>query len=187
MLYWEAAGAVSISKSVSLKSIQQTEDLRKINSIGVNPSLSIEDKYNGKRGFELILENKISFLSMHILGVGKILFGPNRYEVIELFGDSGRFNLGEIQKQLLVFISLLVTSIISLLGLFGSIKYINRNSTFKLASVTLFILLLISGGPQSYGRFRTPISPILVMYAVIIFYDAYKYLLNNRLKVFSKA
>lgn len=186
LLFWEGAGAKSISESVNLKSVQQSEELRKINSIGNYPSLAIEDRYNGKRGLELIFENKISFLLMHILGAGKILFGPNRYEIIQLFEDSGRFNLGDIQKQFIVLISFLVTSIISLLGLFGSIKYINRNASFKLATITLFSLLLISGGPQAYGRFRAPISPILIMYALVLSFDAYRYWRQNKPRVFAK-
>ena len=176
LLYWEGAGAKAITKSVDLRSIQQIERQKKIIAIGNNPSLESENKYNGDTGLELILNNKISFLMMHGIGAGRILFGPNKYELVQIFGDSGRINLQNSKKQLIIFTSFLITVVISLLGMFGSIKFFNKNATFKLASITLLSLLIISGGPQAYGRFRAPVSPILVFFAVLVSIDIYKYL-----------
>ena len=175
LLYWEGAGAKAITKSVDLRSIQQIERQRKIIAIGDGPSLKVENKYNGDRGLELILDNKISFLMMHGIGAGRILFGPNKYEVVQIFGDSGRINLQTSKKHLLIYTSFLVTIVISLLGLFGSVKFFNKNATLKLASLTLLSLLIISGGPQAYGRFRAPVSPILVFFAVLVSFDIYRY------------
>jgi hypothetical protein len=168
LLYWEGAGAKSISVQTGLDVIQNAERKRSAKIIGENPTLQLRDSYNQKRAIELITENKFSFIKMHSIGVAKILFGPNRYEIIAIFSDTGRITLPKWLMQALVGISLSITILISTLGMIGAFIYLKRGASFKLISITIFSFLVISSGPQAYGRFRVPIAALLIIFAALV-------------------
>jgi hypothetical protein len=168
LLYWEGAGAKSISMQTGLDLIQIAERKRSVETIGENPTLQLRDSYNQKRAIELITENKFSFIKMHVIGTAKILFGPNRYEIIAIFSDTGRIALPKWFVQVLVGISLSITILISGLGMIGAFIYFKRGANFKLISITILSFLLISSGPQAYGRFRVPIAALLIIFAALV-------------------
>ena len=168
LLYWEGAGAKSTSTQVGLDLVQNTERARSVEIIGENPTHQLRDSYNQKRAIELIAENKLSFIEMHIIGVAKILFGPNRYEITAIFSDTGRIAVPKWFMQVLVGISLSITILISVLGMIGALIYLNRGPSFKLISITIMSFLIISSGPQAYGRFRVPIAALLIIFAALV-------------------
>jgi len=168
LLYWEGAGAKSISTQTGLDLIQNAERERSAEIIGENPTHQLRDSYNQKRAIELITENKLSFIKMHIIGMAKILFGPNRYEIIAIFSDTGRIALPKWLMQVLVGISLSITILISVLGMTGVLIYLNKGASFKLISITILSFLVISSGPQAYGRFRVPIAALLIIFAALV-------------------
>ncbi len=168
LLYWEGAGAKSISSKTDLDLIQNAERKRSAEIIGENPTLQLRDSYNQKRAIELITENKFSFIKMHIIGVAKILFGPNRYEIIAIFSDTGRIVLPKWLMQVLVGISFFITILVSVLGMIGTLRYLKNGASFKLISITILSFLVISSGPQAYGRFRVPIAALLIIFAALV-------------------
>ena len=82
---YEGVGAKSLTLGASLMTTQNDEKRLRTYKLGENPTPHELDGYNLNRGFELIFENRASFVKLHIIGVGKILFGPNKYEINELF------------------------------------------------------------------------------------------------------
>ena len=167
LLYWEAAGAKAISLKSPLREIQDQERERLGSIMGNEKNYEFQDSYNRSRALEIIQENKISFVKMHFIGIAKILYGPNRFELIDILSDRGRITLNNNLKNIVVGTSLFLTILISTLGLFGSIRFFSYWPVFKFMTLLLIVMLGLSGGPQAYGRFRVPISVILVIYASI--------------------
>ena len=179
LLFYEGAGAKAISSSQSLEHIQSQEEYLRSIVIGTNATLGESNSYNFRRGIDLISENKYSFFKMHVIGVFKLLYGPNRAELFQIFTDSGR---NEISKSLWVIICIFyygLTFIISTLGIIGSLKYFNINDTFKIMSLTIFVFIALTSSSLAYGRFRTPISAFLIFYAVLLIFNFDKKKLNH--------
>ncbi len=167
LLYWEAAGAKAISLKSPLKDIQDQERERLSSIMGTEKNYEFQDSYNRSRALEIIEENKISFVKMHFIGIAKILYGPNRFELIDILSDRERITLNNNIKNIVVGTSLFTTILISTLGFIGSIRFFSYGPVFKFMTLLLIVMLGLSGGPQAYGRFRVPISVILVIYASI--------------------
>lgn len=179
LFQYEGVPSKALSSSKSLQEIQiEEENLRKL-ILGNNPSFADSNYYNKSRGLELILSNKDSFLKLHIVGLFKVLYGPNKSEIIQIFSDEDRFSLTRIQRNLIINLSLLLTFIISTFGIIGAIIYFHKHEIFKLMSLTIFSFLILSSGGSAYGRFRTPISSLLVIYASMLIVR-----LNQKRKVF---
>lgn len=171
LLYYEGAGAKAISSSRTLEFIQDQEALLRKSTLGTNATLQEIDSYNFKRGIKLIFENKLSFIEMHVMGVLKLLYGPNKAELLQLSTDSGRIKISKLLWAIIFSFYLCLTFIISTLGMIGSVKYFLVNETFKLMSTTIFVFILFTSGSLAYGRFRTPISAFLIFYAVLLIVD----------------
>ena len=166
-LFYEGAGARAFTESISLASIQSEEQKLRIDKIGEFADFHTTDSYNFKRGLELILDNKVSFLKIHLLGVNKVLFGPNRSEISQLLSDSGRIKVSSVTESLILFLSILITGFIAIFGLLGMLIYFTKSVEFKFILIMFTVFLLGSSGPQAYGRFRVPVSGILVIFAVL--------------------
>lgn len=165
---YEGVPAKAISRSVSKQEIQKEESELKHIALGENPTLKESNNYHRTRGLELILENKYSFLKLHIVGVFKVLYGPNKLELEQIFSDEGRLNLTKIQSTIILYSSIVMTFIISSLGIFGAFLYFRKNYIYRLMSLTILSFLILSSGGSAYGRFRTPISALLVIFASLV-------------------
>jgi hypothetical protein len=154
-----------------LEFIQDQEALLRESTLGTNATLKEIDSYNFKRGFELIFENKLSFIEMHVTGVIKLLYGPNKAELLQLSTDSGRVKIPKLLWAVVFSFYLCFTFIISTLGIIGSLKYFLVHESFKLMSITIFVFILFTSGSLSYGRFRTPISAFLIFFAALLIVD----------------
>lgn len=166
LLMYEGVGAKSLNLGASLMTTQNDEKRLRTYKLGENPTPHELDNYNLNRGLELILENKASFVKLHVIGVGKILFGPNKYEINELFKAMHPIFSSTYMKPLLNFSILLITFLISFFGFIGACYFLKFEET-KFLSVTLFVYLIFAGGASAYGRFRVPIAPILIIFAAL--------------------
>jgi hypothetical protein len=50
----------------------------------------------------------------------------------------------------------------------GTLRYLKNGASFKLISITILSFLVISSGPQAYGRFRVPIAALLIIFAALV-------------------
>lgn len=184
LLMYEGVGAKAISESSALGITQNSEFNLRSYTLGENPSADATDKYNFSRGLELILENKTSFIRLHLVGIAKILFGPNRFELKELFSAiSPSFESGFLDNLVVIF-SLLITLFISFLGFISAIYFFKHKDT-RFLSVFLFVYLIFTSGANAYGRFRVPIAPILIIFTSLLINEVYKKRYGNHSKLLS--
>lgn len=178
---YEGVPAKAISRSVSKQEIQKEESKLRDIALGKNPTFKESNDYNRTRGLELISENKYAFLKLHVVGAFKVLYGPNKSELEQMFSDEGRLNLTKIQSTMILYSSMLITFIISSFGIFGAFLYFQKNYIFKLMSLTILSFLILSSGGSAYGRFRTPISALLVIFASLVILRLYDSIRNTYL------
>jgi len=173
LLMYEGAGAKAISVRSTLGITQSNENSLRNYKLGDNPTVYEIDNYNFNRGLELILENKISFIRLHIVGVAKILFGPNKFELNELFSAISPIFESRFLEYLVVIFSLLTTLFISFFGFVGAGYFFKYKET-QFLSVFLFVYLIFTSGANAYGRFRAPIAPILIIFASLFVNHIYR-------------
>jgi len=182
LLRYEAVGAKSLTLGVPLIEVQNEESLIRENILRDDPSLKTYNKYNFDRGIEILLNNKMSFIKLHLIGVLKVLYGPNRSEISQIISDSGRVSSPVWLNQLILIFAFLVTILISSLGIIGMMRYFFRNDDFKFMACLILSFLVISGGAQAYGRFRAPISVFLAIFAAIQLNDVFLGLKRRKIK-----
>jgi len=186
LLFYEGAGAKALFNSSNLVSVQKEEvDLRE-QKIGRVATIKEINDYNFKRSLELIRDNKISFVFMHVLGTFKVLFGPNRAELNQILSDSGRISTWPVAQLFLISFSLLLAVLIGTLGLIGAIRYFHKNDFYRFMTLTIFMSLAISGSALAYGRFRAPISAFLIILSSIIINEYSTKFLSFRVTYFLK-
>jgi hypothetical protein len=174
LLLYEGVGAKALSKDLDLLSVQKQEyDLRNF-VLNSKPSLSDIDNYNLHRGLELISGNKLSFIKLHFIGTAKILFGPNKAEILSFINLNSNQSPWITTQEVIILISQFSTLIISSLGLIGALYFLIKNSEIRFLSIFMLVYLLFSSGASAYGRFRTPISPILVFFACSLIWTILK-------------
>ena len=173
LLMYEGVGAKSISIRSALVVTQSNESNLRNYKLGENPTEYAIDKYNFNRGLELILENKGSFIRLHLVGVAKIHFGPNKFELNDLFGAINPTFESGFLKYLVVVFSLFTTLFISFTG-FVSAGYFIKYKETRFLSVFLFVYLIFTSGANAYGRFRAPIAPILIIFTSLFINEIYK-------------
>lgn len=184
LLMYEGVGAKAISERTALSITQNNESNLRSYTLGKNPTAYAIDQYNFGRGLELILENKTSFIRLHLVGIIKILFGPNKFELNELFSAiSPSFESGFLD-YLVVILSLLITLFISFLGFTSAIYFFKYKET-RFLPVFLFVNLIFTSGANAYGRFRVPIAPILIICASLFINEVYKKKHSNYNKLLS--
>jgi hypothetical protein len=181
-LRYEAAGARALTLGVPLIEVQNEESLIRQKMLEGDPSLKTYNKYNFDRAIEILINNKMSFIKLHLIGVLKVLYGPNRSEILQVINDSGRISSPVWLSHLILFLAFLVTILISTLGIIGMARYFFRNDDFKFIACLILSFLLISGGAQAYGRFRAPISVFLAIFAAIQLNDVFSELKRRYLK-----
>lgn len=179
LLYYEGAGAVSISKSQTLMDSQASESTRLVLHLGDSPALTDLVTYRQERGIFLIKQNLTGFVQLHGIGIVKILLGPGS-ATIEKIGNSIK-----MPSQLMVTyqaISILISFMLGALSLISLwylrsriIKELNPGYTF--VALSFVLMLITSSGASAYSRFRVPIVPleiILSMYLICIWFSTNK-------------
>ncbi len=166
LLMYEGAGAKAQGTNLELTSVQRSEVLRQEKLLGHNQNIEKIDSYSFSRGLELISEYPLSFLAMHIEGIGAILFGPNQGELTRLISSGDRIKANSNLERICVVVSSILTLIVSSLFLLGLMFKKNRNVVFLILNSYVVTFLVFSSGAQAYGRFRAPIAAFLVVLAV---------------------
>ena len=174
LLFYQGAAAKAISNSTTLISTQVEEELIRELNIGSSPSISVRNMYNGNRGVKLVLENKLSFLKLNSTGVIKNLYGPNRFEINQLFLDEGRVIKNQPIANIAVGLSFIITFLISTAGVFGIILLSRKTESNKFIAVLVSTLILFASGAGAYGRFRVPVAAFLSIYAILFLNYAIK-------------
>lgn len=167
LLFFQGAGARAITESKSLSVIELQEENLRNKVIGEDAQIKEINSYNGQRGYELIWQNKISFLKLNAQGVVKNLYGPNRFELQQLVTDEGRSMHLSVFAKYIVWLSFVFTFLISSTGILGMIFFARKNEITKIVIVISSVLILMASGAGAYGRFRVPVSMFLSVYSVI--------------------
>jgi hypothetical protein len=167
LLFFQGAGARAITESKSLSVIELQEENLRNKVIGEDAQIKETNSYNGQRGYELIWQNKISFVKLNAQGVVKNLYGPNRFELQQLVTDEGRSMHLSVFAKYIVWLSFVFTFLISSTGILGMIFFARKNEITKIVIVISSVLILMASGAGAYGRFRVPVSMFLSVYSVI--------------------
>ena len=164
---YEGVPALSEAKGISFEEAKNIEDALKKQIIGDYPSVLKLHDYNSKRGLELIFEYPIGWIQSHLKGVGKILFGvfKSKHSIIDqkVFGINDQV-IQSIHFVILGFITLIIW-ILFLNGVSQFYKLDVFNSRVFL--LILVAILLPATGQVAYGRFRSPVVPIICIVAAI--------------------
>ena len=171
-LIYEGIGAKDINSPLTFNTLIYEEMKLRNEKLGSDPQLKEINTYNFKRGLELINMNRIAFAKMHTIGVLKVIYGPNRFELTEILSDKGRLNLSKIDIQIIYGVAFFVTFFISSLGLLSMFRIFASSDAAKFISVTILSFILISSSSIGYGRFRTPISALLIVCIAVGFSNA---------------
>jgi hypothetical protein len=184
-LRYEAVGAKALTLGVPLMEVQIEESAIRENMLKGDPSLKTYNKYNFDRAVEILTNNKISFIKLHLIGIVKVLYGPNKSEILQIISDSGRVSPPIWLDQIILILAFSITTFISTFGVIGMMRYFFRNDDFKFIGCLILSFLLISGGAQAYGRFRAPISVFLTIFAAIQIKDLFLRIRRKDLKNYS--
>ena len=185
LLYYEGAGAVSITRSQTLERAQNSESAREVSALGESPTLIDVVNYRSERGVTLIKENFLGFVELHAIGSFKILLGPGSATIDEIMSYLPLSPLlGIILKSLSVALSFIL-AFLSLFSIFRLIRYRRSlQNYFQIFVALSFLLLLVSsGGANAYSRFRVPLVPLeIILSAYSITYFMGKF---NEWKIFT--
>lgn len=161
-LIYEGIGSKAINSQLQFEKLIEAEiELRNV-KLANNMDLNEINSYNLNRGLELINNNRLAFAKMHAIGLLKVLYGPNRYEFIDIISDNGRLKFSKMGVRIILGISFLITFLISSLGLFSVFRIFLFGDSAKFIVILIFSFVLISSSSIGYGRFRTPISALLI-------------------------
>jgi len=170
LLYYEASGALAISKNISLDQAQKSESDLLISTLGASPTIAEISKYQEKRAIEIILSNKISITKLHLIGIGKLMLGPGQGEFIKAISKGERSSAKNFLENSLIYIMAVVTFISFIFFAIGLVRFFNlkiKNEFLWFLVIVFFIFLLGSSGAQAYARFRVPLNPIISIFAAL--------------------
>jgi hypothetical protein len=111
-----------------------------------------------------------------VKGTAAILVGPNEGETIRLLSRGERTSAVSFTEKVIVGFNLLLAIVIALSAFSAVILNFRTNFNIIFIANFIFIYLVFSSGAQAYGRFRTPIQPLLLL---LTFY----FLVHNSRKV----
>ena len=117
-------------------------------------------------GLRIVRAHPVDAAKSWARGIGKLLVGPARSETSILL--TGRQSSHASWFRALVFVDALVTIAIVLAATCGVVLLLFRRldapDLWILAAISLY-LIVISGGPETYSRFRVPVAPLLAVLA----------------------
>jgi 4-amino-4-deoxy-L-arabinose transferase-like glycosyltransferase len=111
---------------------------------------------------ETLLRYPMGTVKTWFKGVGRMLLGPGRLELLRLVGVTG----GPL-AVVLVGLEFLVLAAILAGGAWGILVLARERRWFELTVILVLVtyFLIVSSGAQAYSRFRAPISPLLALLA----------------------
>ncbi len=181
LLLYQGAGAQAISQGRVLGDVQNEEkSLRDMKLEDLN-DIAARDFYNGKRGTDLILSNKLSFVKLNFQGAIKVLYGPNKFEIRQLLSDENRVEISDLIDKLFFLIAILVTFLISSIALLSIFTQKSKNEFYKFVVALSFFLIIFGSGAGAYGRFRTPVAIFLCIFTALFFNKIRKHFTERKI------
>jgi hypothetical protein len=164
-LIYEGIGSKDVNSPLPLNTLISTEIRLRDHQLagGGDSQLKEINSYNFQRGLELINQNRMAFIEMHITGTLKVLYGPNRSPLTEILSDAGRIKLNNISTQIILGTAFFVTFLISSLSIISVFRIFTLSDSAKFIAITIMSFVLISSSSIGYGRFRTPVSALMVV------------------------
>jgi 4-amino-4-deoxy-L-arabinose transferase-like glycosyltransferase len=167
IFWYEGVPALSEAKGISFEEAKDIEGGLRRQIIGNYPSVLELHDYNSKRGLELIFEYPTGWVQSHLKGVGKILFGvfKSKHSII----NEKVFGVNDQVIQSIYFVILgFITIIIWLLFLNGISQFHKLDALNSRVFLLIIIAILLPAtGQVAYGRFRSPIVPIICIVAAV--------------------
>jgi hypothetical protein len=115
-------------------------------------------------GLAIIADHPVGALKSWARGEAKLLLGPGKQETALLL--TGNQSVRGPALHGLVLVAQLITIVIVLagaLGLLGLVTGRIRIPELWLLAAAAVYLVVVSGGPEAYSRFRVPVTPLLVV------------------------
>ncbi|MGZ4333695.1 MAG: glycosyltransferase family 39 protein [Gaiellaceae bacterium] len=115
-------------------------------------------------GATILSEHPVGAFKSWLRGEARILFGPARSETVFLM--TGRTAIDAAWLRILVAVEALVTVAIVGVGLVGAVLLGARRSAAPqlwISAAVAGYLVVVSGGPEAYSRFRVPVMPFLAV------------------------
>lgn len=118
-------------------------------------------------GIEILAEHPVGAVESWAKGEARLLGGPAKTETATLL--TGRARVTGAPLLGLVALSQLVTILLVVAGGAGIVGLLVRRlepRALWISAVTVLYLVVISGGPEAYSRFRVPVTPCLAVLGV---------------------
>jgi len=177
---FEGSGAKAYRLGIPLDEVHAQEKILMNQSIGESFTLIEEQKYRSKRGLFLIFQNFPWFMQMHFVGAVKMLIGPGQGDILSFLTQGRVLSATHLWQISLVGVMLCLTLFIVFSSLIGFFRTFKQSQPLILA--TIIVTIVISSGIQAYARFRTPIAPLMCIFAAVgIDYVRKSFLELNRL------
>jgi hypothetical protein len=161
MLDYRAAGALTEEGATAAAARAQ---VRRRFAREVSPSANAADRSRTELsvGLAILAEHPVGAFKSWLRGEGRLLAGPAKAETARLLtGDKGA-SRGWL--RLLVLLNEAITLIIVIGGIVGIAVLVVRrinSAGLWMAAVVVAYLVIVSGGPEAYSRFRVPVVPFL--------------------------
>ncbi|MEW6530276.1 MAG: glycosyltransferase family 39 protein [Thermodesulfobacteriota bacterium] len=155
--------------------------------IGRDANLSDELRYMRGAGLKSVLRAPLQYLQIHVKGIGKTLAGLEAHTFLRLLNpirgkpegwDSLTHGKGLMRgliedrsgASVAVFVVItLLAGVVAVLYLFSTFAFISRTIPWTMAVITLLTgaayILIVTGGPHGYSRYRHGIMPIICIFA----------------------
>lgn len=114
-------------------------------------------------GLEILTEHPVGAAESWAKGEGRLLGGPAKSETATLL--TGHQDVSGLPLLGLVAVNQLITLVLVVAGVAGIALLVARRlgRALWLSAVTVVYLVVISGGPEAYSRFRVPVTPCLAV------------------------
>lgn len=115
-------------------------------------------------GLAILAGHPVGALKSWARGEARLLFGPSRQETAVLL--TGNASVRGPALHALVVVEQVVTLVIVVAGALGVLGLLTgriRTPELWLLAATAVYLVVVSGGPEAYSRFRVPVTPLLVV------------------------
>ena len=176
LLYFEGAGARAIAESSPLLTVQLDEKNLENAALAGEATISSKVRYENSRGLDLIMKYPASWVQLHIIGIGKILFGPS-LATIKKISQNFQNPMSALVEAIILTMSMISAILLSFGTLLWLMMFIRRKNLNYCSFIFLvfFFMLAASSAANAYSRFRAPLSPLMVILVAEIIW-----LQNNR-------
>lgn len=163
LLDYRAAGALAIDEGISLSEAASRLDAQ----VRPGPNAARTAQRQSSLAWHTLLHHPKGAVVMTIEGLGRVLFGPGRAEVLRLV--AGRTDTRTFGDQVLVVCEAAILLLTLALAALGTVILVRRRSRLALVVPLAFALydILLSAGPEGNARLRMPAAPFLAVLAAV--------------------